>query len=186
MTAPPQTQAVQTGSAPGGIGDGGKTITDLIVVTIPAVLLYFISWVYLYFYLGSFGVSVSELDLDVQTIFIYFLPPVRLLAEFFLEWLLAHWIIVAAVLAIAIAAFIAPATSGLVKRSITATWGVTSRIFGGLNKLPIILQCVVIFIFLIISGVAATPLIQSASAYAAGKVWAPPSTAIAAIVKTDS
>src|SRR5258707_392343 len=44
--------------------------------TIPAVLAYFIGWEYLYYYLGQFGVGIAELELGLETIFIYAVPPI--------------------------------------------------------------------------------------------------------------
>jgi hypothetical protein len=57
--------------------EGGKVIFELLLVTIPPVLLYFVGWVYLRAYLGAFGINMSELNLDIQTFFIYSIPPIR-------------------------------------------------------------------------------------------------------------
>jgi hypothetical protein len=65
---------------------GGKMF-EVLVATIPPVLLYFTGWVYLYYYLISFGITVSELDLDIQTILIYSVPPIQILAKAFWYWI---------------------------------------------------------------------------------------------------
>jgi hypothetical protein len=65
----PMTQNQQTEGIK--VSEGSKVFFEIAIATIPAVVLYFIGWVYLNFYISAFGITVSELDLDIQTIFIY-------------------------------------------------------------------------------------------------------------------
>ena len=53
-----------------------KSIVDFVIVTLPGVLLYFLGWVYLYYFLGFFGINISELKLDTSTVFIYSYTPI--------------------------------------------------------------------------------------------------------------
>ena len=62
-----------------GSQSDGKGLFELVIATIPMVMLYFVGWTYLYFYLKVFGIGISELDLDIQTILIYSYPPIQLL-----------------------------------------------------------------------------------------------------------
>jgi hypothetical protein len=45
---------------------GGKGLFELVIATIPAVVLYFFGWAYLHFYLRAFSIDVSELSLDLH------------------------------------------------------------------------------------------------------------------------
>jgi hypothetical protein len=60
-------------------GSGTKALSELALATAPLVLLYFIGWVYLHYYLRAFRIEVSELDLDLPTILIYSVRPVKAL-----------------------------------------------------------------------------------------------------------
>lgn len=60
-----------------------SAIGSALLLAALAALLYYIGWVYLSFYLDSFGISISELDLDVHTVLIYSVPPLLT----FLAWL---------------------------------------------------------------------------------------------------
>jgi hypothetical protein len=61
--------------------DVRKVIFEFILATLPAVLLYFIGWVYLNSYLSGFAINVSELQLDTQTIFIYSFSPFQIIIQ---------------------------------------------------------------------------------------------------------
>lgn len=37
-----------------------KAIYEFLVATLPAVVLYFVGWAYLYFFLGAFGINIAE------------------------------------------------------------------------------------------------------------------------------
>src|SRR6266481_3594694 len=80
-----------TNTTPGAQpGSSGKGLFELAIATLPAVLLYFFGWAFLHFYLKAFSIEVSELNLDLQTIFIYSVPPFRALMGFYgLYWLWA-------------------------------------------------------------------------------------------------
>ena len=71
--------------------DAQKAIYDFIIVTIPGLLLYFIGWSYLYFYLNLFGVDLSELKLDLQTVFIYSYSPLHYVITY--NWVVSTLII---------------------------------------------------------------------------------------------
>jgi hypothetical protein len=55
--------------------DTQKSIYDFVIVSIPPLILYFVGWAYLYFYLLLFGINLSEMKLDIQTVFIYSYSP---------------------------------------------------------------------------------------------------------------
>jgi hypothetical protein len=79
---------VSSAGAPGGQQSEGKGLFELVIATIPTVLLYFVGWAYLYFYLRVFGIGISELDLDIQTIFIYAYPPIHYFGTAYWYWIL--------------------------------------------------------------------------------------------------
>ncbi len=54
-----------------------KAILEFLVATLPAVVLYFLGWAYLYFFLISFGINIAEVHIDTPTIFIYSFSPLQ-------------------------------------------------------------------------------------------------------------
>ena len=56
-------------------------LSEIVIVTVPAVVAYYLGWAYLYYYMGAFGIGVSELDMGIETMFIYSMPAVILLAK---------------------------------------------------------------------------------------------------------
>ena len=58
-----------------------KTLYEFLIATLPAVVLYFVGWGYLFFLLGDFGINISEINFDTSTIFIYAFSPVYILAR---------------------------------------------------------------------------------------------------------
>ena len=63
-----------------------ETIINLVLATAPAVAAYISGWAYLYFYLDTFGIDISELDFDVRTIAIYSFPLFRYFAKSYVVW----------------------------------------------------------------------------------------------------
>jgi len=49
------------------VGTGGVRSAP----SMPAVFLFFVGWSYLYFYFASFGINISEINLDTSTVLIY-------------------------------------------------------------------------------------------------------------------
>lgn len=83
-------------------GEEGK-LSEVVLVTIPAALAYFIGWAYLHYYLAEFGIGISELDLGLETIFIYSAPPTVWVVRSH-GWALLIWIVFALVTVVAISA----------------------------------------------------------------------------------
>jgi hypothetical protein len=52
-----------------------SALGSVVIALVPAAFAYFIGWTYLYYYLLEFGINVSELDLGVEAIIIYAVPP---------------------------------------------------------------------------------------------------------------
>ena len=61
-----------------------KAIFEFVIATIPAVILFFGGWVYLNYFLAAFGISISELSIDMQTTLIYSFSPMSVL--FYGHW----------------------------------------------------------------------------------------------------
>lgn len=53
-----------------------SALAGVVVAVIPAALAYFVGWAYLHYYLLEFGIGISELELGVESIFVYAAPPV--------------------------------------------------------------------------------------------------------------
>jgi hypothetical protein len=81
--------------------DAQSVLIQLLVAAIPAVLLYFTGWSYLYFYLNAFHVNITEIGFDLPTVFIYAYPPLYAFAT-------DHWVIliVVALLILAVLFFL--------------------------------------------------------------------------------
>jgi hypothetical protein len=75
-----------------------KAISDFLVATIPAVLLYFLGWAYLYYFLSSFGIYLSELKLDVTTVLIYSYAPLHDIVENHLKIIIFSCLAVVAII----------------------------------------------------------------------------------------
>jgi hypothetical protein len=82
-------QAQVDSAPPPGINE---RLLEVVLATVPAILAYFLGWAYLHFYLSAFGFSESELDIGIQTIFVYAFPPIRLLLNSCWDWLLINWL----------------------------------------------------------------------------------------------
>jgi hypothetical protein len=136
------------------LSEGTKIISELLLVTLPAVLIYFLGWAYLYFYLGAFGINVSELDLDIQTVLIYSFPAIRGLIS-------SYWYLVL----IAVLALVA------------IIW-VLLRF-----NVPLIVEGLVVFAFLICTAVLSYPFIRSVAEGAAKQNWPAAGARISAMSK---
>jgi len=81
------------------MAEAGKSgaLSDIVLVTIPAVMTYLIGWAYLHYYLSAFGIEESELELDLETILVYAAPPLS--AVFGDHWVLWVLFIVVALIA---------------------------------------------------------------------------------------
>jgi hypothetical protein len=151
--------------------DASKALAEIILVTIPAVILYFVGWVYLNAYLSAFGINVSELDLDIQTIFIYAFPPTRILLQSF--W---PYILLALLITIIFIYLVASNLSKPLLRSLKQFWNhfttgsVGFRIF-----------C--IYIVTLFVAVAALPAIRWAAFHAAQQKWKTESFHVEALLK---
>lgn len=127
-----------------------KALPDIVLVTAATVLIFFVGWAYLNFYLRAFGILISELDLDIQTIFIYSYPPARLLLGTYYWW-------------ISIVIIFLLVTAVLVGR----------RLFGRPFALPIALALLMLIIFF------SVPLIRWAALQTANLKWTSEGIAIA-------
>jgi len=75
--------------------EASGTIESIVLVTIPAALIYFIGWAYLHYYLGAFSIDLSELELGVETVLIYSAPPLFSLVSAYKLALIAGLIVLA-------------------------------------------------------------------------------------------
>lgn len=151
--------------------DSSQDLFKLVMATIPAVVLYFVGWAYLHFYLKTFGISVSELDLDIQTILIYSFPPIQILTR---SWW--HWLLLAAVALLVIVWSVRRLMGQDMKENLAnfcKRARCASPIAQGLGLFVILLILVVVFV----------PIIGSAAAQAANRKWLSEGVRIEAVVK---
>jgi hypothetical protein len=151
--------------------DTKKGILEFIIATIPAVILYFVGWSYLYFYLGSFGINISELKLDLQTIFIYSYSPVRIL----IYVLCLYWWLLVVVIVLATILF-------MVVRRLLPAERIWHRVTTYVPASPIIRTLIVVIAVVIIAPLVLVPWARWAATRAASRVWAGAAQQVVAVV----
>jgi hypothetical protein len=132
-----------------------KTLYEFVIATLPAVVLYFVGWGYLYFLLSGFQINIGELNFDTSSIFIYAFSPIYILIT-------SHWIIVLLVIA-CLAALIL-----IIGVCFSRAW---HHFCGLLRQLPIalrILGSAVLFIFFL---VALIPFLKWAAFRQKLQIW---------------
>ena len=158
------------GSASHQPSETNKILTELAVVTLPAVILYFFGWAYLHFYLDAFDINLSELDLDIQTIFVFSYPPLRALARSYWGWLLA---VAFAVIIIAVC----------VRKLAPASWAQLSRFYSHTRKASPVIKAFTLLTVLATAVVISVPLIRATAVQAAMRKWSSEGTRIEALLK---
>ncbi len=153
---------------PSGQQSDGKGISELVIATIPAALLYLIGWTYLYFYLQAFGIGISELELDLQTIFIYSYPPIRMLWLSYWGWVLLG------VGALASGIWVVRLRTTPAARNALARW-----IFG----VSTVSQGLRLFFAVSILAVLLVPAVRTNAVQAADRKWVSEGIRVEAIVK---
>jgi hypothetical protein len=158
---------VSSAGPTGGQQGDGKGLFELVIATIPTVLLYFVGWAYLYFYLRVFGIGISELDLDIQTIFIYAYPPIHYFGMSYWYWILLT------IVAILLACRFAPHPA---KMKFAA-------FYGGARATPPIAKGLGLFGILLVVAFLCVPFVRSDAERAADRKWTSEGVRIEAIAK---
>lgn len=134
----------------------------VLVTMVPAVAAYFIGWVYLYYYLAEFGISSSELDLGIETVFIYSWPPIKILLKL-------YWSVLIAVGVVLLALFALDEWLGVGFRSNYGPY--LDRLQSHIAGASLLAQGIYFFVALVILAFCLTPLIQMAAAHQASQKW---------------
>lgn len=129
-----------------------------VVAIVPAAVAYYIGWAYLYYYLAAFGISSSELDLGIETIFIYAWPPIKILVS-------SYWYV-----GVGLFALLA-SLRWLDKRYGLALGASLSRLRLNIGQASLVAQGLYLFVTLILIAFLLTPLIQLAAARQADQKW---------------
>lgn len=138
--------------------DGAQSVlTEAVLLLIVGVLAYYIGWAYLYFYLGYFGIQLSEIELSVEAVLIYAAPPL------FWAWQ-EHWLAaVSAVLLVAVG-YAVLRFSGKARR-------IRELVKGLLDEQPALLRLLSVFLIAGAFVLSLSPFVK-ASAYArASQRW---------------
>jgi hypothetical protein len=165
-----------------------KAIYEFIVATVPAVILYFLGWSYLYFYLSSFGINISEFKLDLQTIFIYAYSPIQTLTTHLVARFLTHWIVYVAIVVAAVILFFAMRRylSDAKKKKINE---LKSRLQTALASYvptsPLVRALVFLFAIAFLMPLLLIPLARQAASETANNVWTHQTQQMVAIVRED-
>jgi hypothetical protein len=145
-----------------------EAILELLAAALPAVVLYFTGWSYLYFYLGAFAINISEINFDLPTVFIYSYPPLHALWEFywlpivaFVVGVVLVWLFAARLWAAAVAPRLTPclaveaaAIAARVRALSTTAWTLS-----------------VLFVLVLVLPLPLKSLTSFAAARAADRVW---------------
>lgn len=140
-----------------------KSIIQFVIATLPAVVLYFVGWGYLYFFFTAFGINIAEIHLDTSTVFIYAFSPLLIAAKAYRSWgasVTLFAVIVAVVL------FITKLIPHKHKRA-------TKQIYRWLrDKVPFGVKTALLIIGLLIVLSALVPVVEWAAIQKKKQVWA--------------
>lgn len=151
--------------------DVEKGIFQIVIAAIPAVIVYFVGWSYLYFYLGSFGINISELKLDLQTIFIYAYSPLRTSISF----VFLHWGLSLLILALAIILF-------MVGRRLLRAKKLRLSTRVHLPNSPIVRMLMLLVALVLVTPLVLAPWASWAATRAAGRIWEGSAQEVVAVV----
>ena len=140
-----------------------KAIYEFVVATLPLVVVYYVGWAYLYFYLNSFGINISELHFDTTTIFIYAFAPISIVLR--AHWLIILLVIVGIVVLLAVIARFVPGGWSSLKHSLR--W-----LRGKFGSLPIEIQTLLLIAGLICFLLLLAPILKSSAQRRRDEVWA--------------
>jgi len=164
MSAPP------SGGPADATGIGGA-LGGVVIAVVPAALAYFIGWTYLYYYLLEFGINVSELDLGVEAILIYAVPPT-------LSVVRHYWL---PVLAILVVAYFLMAYKHLLP------WlRMNPNFYARIRGLHPVAKGVAWFLVLVLAVAILTPLIQSVAIQRADDKWTRTGTRLRAPIEAPT
>jgi hypothetical protein len=127
-----------------------SAFAGVVIGAIPAALAYFVGWAYLYYYLAAFGIGITELELGVESIFIFAAPPVF--------WALTRYWWIVLLLVIVIGALL---------------WRFESVYFTGattLRRFPAI-SGFAFFLILMVLAMAVAPVVKRAAVERANEKW---------------
>jgi hypothetical protein len=140
-----------------------KAIYEFLVATLPAVVLYFVGWAYLYFFLGDFGINIAEIHFDTPTIFIYSFSPVQIAARAYGLW---------AVLGIIGAAVLAWLLVRLAKRGWrVALASLLHRLRHEASQAPVGVRICSLIVVLVLFLLALVPFLRWAAAQEKMQLW---------------
>jgi hypothetical protein len=135
--------------------DISKALYEFLIATLPAVILYFIGWGYLFFFLRDFGVNITELNFDTATIFIYAFAPIQIIV-------MNHWVLaIASVMSIIILFLVIPLRLPIVLAGLREWSG----------RIPIFSKILVGAIIFIVFLFGILPLLRSAAFEKKQEIW---------------
>jgi hypothetical protein len=150
-----------------------KVFYEFLIVTVPAVALYFTGWGYLYYYLDAFGISISEVHIDVPTIFIYSLPVVQDALERYLGFL-----IFVVLFAPAVCVIVYSQSNQKNKERIESS---LASMRGAVSKMSVWSKLAILIVFMGVSAFSMLPVINRAAQDTASRVWKGPATFVIAL-----
>lgn len=150
-----------------------KVFYEFLIVTVPAVILYFIGWGYLYYYFGAFGINIAEAHFDVPTIFIYSVPVVQN-AIAHSVWYLAGAFVTLPFLLLIIFRLLKPRLKYKVKQK----W---LPVVAAVDGMPVWAKLLFVIVALALSALALRPIIEEAALETARRIWSGPATYVIAL-----
>jgi hypothetical protein len=136
-----------------------KALYEFLIATLPAVIVYFIGWAYLFFFLSDFSINITELNFDTTTVFIYAFAPIQIFAKN--HWLLTLFGILAAFILFFIVPICLPIHAPTISRGL-------SRWSGRIPIFAKILFGAIVFVALLIGLL---PLLRSAALQKKQEIW---------------
>jgi hypothetical protein len=144
-----------------------KTFYDFAAATLPALILYFVGWTYLYFFLGAFGINIAEIHFDAATIFIYAFSPLQIAVKTYGFYILS--IAVGGVAIVALIIWLTGWISPRLKLALEYYYRISRvKVSGASTWLKIFLLFVILVLFLL----ALVPVVKWAAILQKSQIWA--------------
>jgi len=150
-----------------------KVFYEFLIVTVPAVILYFIGWGYLYYYFGAFGINIAEVHIDVPTIFIYSVPVVQNAVVHYLYYLLVVLVLLPAAVLLLYSQL-----KVRQKNKVKAAW---TRAATAVAEMSLWAKLALLIVVLVGSALAMRPIIEAAALETAMRIWTGSTTVVIAL-----
>jgi hypothetical protein len=158
--------------------EANKVFYEFLIVTVPAVVLYFVGWGYLYYLLGAFNIGISEVHIDLPTVFIYSMPVVQNALQRYVYYLVFIFILLP-ILVLLFHSKQEPAQKKKIKQTL-------AKAATAIRDLSIWIKLAIVLLILVLAALAMVPVIGRAAADAADRIWDGGGSSVLAFPQLDT